>query len=58
MIVVLEEGQQTDFATLKEFCSDKLARYKIPKKVIFADGLPYSAYGKVEKVKLKEKYLE
>ena len=58
MIVVLEEGQPADAQTLKEFCLDKLARYKIPKKVIFSDDLPYSAYGKVEKSKLKERYLE
>jgi fatty-acyl-CoA synthase len=57
MIVVPEAGQQVSEAELKEFCLDKLARFKIPKAVIFADGLPYSAYGKVEKAKLKENYL-
>ncbi len=58
MIVLLEEGQHPSEEELKEFCLDKLARYKIPKKVIFADELPYSPYGKVEKAKLKEKYLD
>lgn len=58
MIIILEEGQSVDQETLKEFCQDKLARFKIPKKVIVADELPYSAYGKVEKAKLKEKYLD
>lgn len=58
LIVLQEEGLQTSEDILKEFCQDKLARYKIPKKVIFADALPYSAYGKVEKAKLKEKYLD
>lgn len=57
MIVVLENGQTTDETTLKAFCGEKLARYKIPKEVIFAESLPYSAYGKVEKAKLREKYL-
>ncbi len=58
MIVTLEEGQAADEEALKVFCQDKLARFKIPKKVIFAEGLPYSAYGKVEKTKLKESYLD
>ena len=57
MIVTLEEGQYIDQEALKEFCRDKLARFKIPKKIVFDAELPYSAYGKVEKVKLKEKYL-
>ena len=57
MIVVLESGQITDETTLKAFCDGKLARYKIPKEVIFAESLPYSAYGKVEKAKLRQKYL-
>ncbi len=57
MIVVLEEGSKASETELKEFCQGKLARYKIPKEIIFADSLPYSAYGKVEKAKLREKYI-
>jgi acyl-CoA synthetase (AMP-forming)/AMP-acid ligase II len=41
---------------LLKFCEGKLARYKIPKRVIFADSFPYSPYGKIEKAKLREKY--
>jgi fatty-acyl-CoA synthase len=58
MIVILEEGEEITAESLKVFCLDKLARYKIPKKVIFTDELPYSAYGKVEKEKLRAKYLD
>jgi fatty-acyl-CoA synthase len=58
MVVILDEGQQITDQDLKEFCLDKLARYKIPKQVIFADELPYSPYGKVEKEKLRLKYLD
>ncbi len=58
MIVVLENGGTTSEAELKEFCRSKLARFKIPKEVIFAESLPYSAYGKVEKTKLRERYLD
>jgi fatty-acyl-CoA synthase len=57
MIVSLEEGQVVSEEEIKVFCQDKLAKFKIPKKVVFTDDLPYSAYGKVEKPKLKENYL-
>ncbi|MBM3129399.1 MAG: long-chain fatty acid--CoA ligase [Chloroflexi bacterium] len=56
MIVLLKPGQSATEAELLKFCDGKLARFKIPKQVIFADSFPYSPYGKVEKVKLREKY--
>lgn len=42
---------------LADHCSQRLARYKVPREFIFAESLPYSPYGKVEKAKLKGKYL-
>lgn len=57
MIVLLEENKPVTEDELKEFCQGKLARYKIPKQVIFDDTLPYTAYGKVEKAKLRDKFL-
>jgi fatty-acyl-CoA synthase len=57
IILVIEGDKQVSEDELREFCQDKLARFKIPKNVIFADSLPYSAYGKIEKEKLKAKYL-
>lgn len=57
MITVLEDDAEASEEELKEFCYGKLARFKVPKEFVFAAELPYSAYGKVEKIKLKEKYL-
>jgi fatty-acyl-CoA synthase len=57
MIVLLEDDKRITEEELEQFCKGKLARYKIPKQIIFDDTLPYSAYGKVEKTKLREKYL-
>jgi len=56
MIVLLKPGQTATEDELLKFCEGKLARYKIPKRVIFADSFPYSPYGKIEKAKLREKY--
>ena len=57
IVLILNVGQQVTASELKTFARESLATYKIPKKVIFADDLSYSAYGKVEKAKLREKYL-
>lgn len=57
MIVVLKPGQTVTIDELREHCTSQLARYKVPKKVVFTDALPHSPYGKVEKAKLRERYL-
>jgi len=40
------------------FCSDKLARYKIPRAVVFTDVLPRNAMGKVVKSDLHAQFVE
>lgn len=57
LILLLEEGQRLEEEELKDFGGTRLARFKIPKAFVFAESLPYSAYGKVEKGKLRETYL-
>ena len=57
MIVVTEKGQTVTADELIAHCHQRLARYKAPKTIIFADDLPYSPYGKVQKNILREKYL-
>jgi fatty-acyl-CoA synthase len=57
VIVVLQKGQSATEAELLDFCRQRLAGYKIPRRVIFADSLPYSPYGKVMKAELRERYL-
>lgn len=58
MVVVLEEGASAEPGQLEDFCGQRLARYKIPKKVVFTEALPYSPYGKVMKGELKKQYGE
>jgi fatty-acyl-CoA synthase len=57
MVVVLAEGQTANKTELKAFCGERLARFKIPKQVVFTDSLPYSPYGKVMKAELKKQYI-
>jgi fatty-acyl-CoA synthase len=56
MVVVLRRDQQASAPQLLEFCRAQLARYKIPKRIVFTDVLPYSPYGKVQKSVLKERF--
>ncbi len=57
MVVVLNPGMKATEAELLSFCEGKLARYKIPKRVVFTDALPYSPYGKVIKSELRKKFV-
>ena len=41
---------------LKEFLKDKIAAYKIPKKLHLVDELPKTALGKIQREKLKEMF--
>jgi fatty-acyl-CoA synthase len=53
-VVVLREGQQLTEAGLLAHLDGRLARYKIPRSVVFSPGLPRSAAGKVLKSRLRE----
>jgi fatty-acyl-CoA synthase len=57
MVVVLEDGGEATEEALQAYCGEQLARFKIPKRVVFSDELPYSSYGKVMKAELKKRYL-
>jgi fatty-acyl-CoA synthase len=56
LFVVRAEGEEIDAEALLAFSRARLARYKLPKEIIFVAALPYSPYGKVEKAKLRQMY--
>lgn len=45
--VVLREGESATEEEIIEYCSRKLARYKVPRRVEFRSELPKSAIGKI-----------
>jgi len=47
--VILKPNRQASEAELIRFCADKLAKFKIPKKIIFRSELPKNILGKVLK---------
>jgi acyl-CoA synthetase (AMP-forming)/AMP-acid ligase II len=52
--VVLEEGKKASEDDLKGYVKQNLARYKVPREIVFMDELPRNATGKVLKRELAE----
>jgi fatty-acyl-CoA synthase len=52
--VVLEKGRDASADDLKEYVKQNLARYKVPRDVLFIDELPRNATGKVLKRELAQ----
>lgn len=52
--VKLKEGANTSEADILDFCSGRLARFKIPAHVLFVQGFPQTATGKIQKFRLRE----
>ena len=48
-VCVLAEGQSLEASDLTEWLSTSMARYKVPRHVVFWSELPKSGYGKVAK---------
>lgn len=56
-IVLVTEGGQLDEASLRTFLDGRLAKFKIPERIIFADApLPRLGTGKIDRRALKAKY--
>ena len=54
-IVVRKPGASLDEAAVLALFKDRLARYKHPRRVFFADSLPKNALGKVQKFELRKR---
>ena len=52
--VVLEKGKKASEDELKGYIKKNLARYKVPREIVFLDELPRNVTGKVLKRELKE----
>ncbi|UXM96546.1 acyl-CoA synthetase (plasmid) [Bartonella sp. HY329] len=53
-ICVAHKGCIIDESAIISFLEPKIARYKLPKKVLFWESLPKSAYGKITKKMVRE----
>ena len=55
-VIVLKEGREAAPEEILEFLGQRLAKYKIPKSIVFAPALPRNAAGKVLKNELRERF--
>lgn len=55
-VLVSRSGTPIDDKTLAEFCRDRIADYRRPKRFIWVDALPRNLYGKVLKRELRTRF--
>jgi len=55
--VTLEEGAEADAEEIIEYCRQHLARFKVPRRIVFCE-LPKTATGKIQKYVLREQAKE
>jgi long-chain acyl-CoA synthetase len=58
LFVVLREGRKLSQDELLAYCRERLAKYKLPKKVIFKSELPKTAVGKVLRRTLRDEAMQ
>ncbi|GAA3274984.1 o-succinylbenzoate--CoA ligase [Paenarthrobacter aurescens] len=57
-IVTLREGGSLTEEQLRSHLEGRLARYKIPKSVVFVEEMPRTASGKIRKMDLRKQYAQ
>jgi len=53
--VVLYDGSEADEKSIRSFAAERLASFKVPRKIIFLDEIPKGATGKLQRIGLAEK---
>ena len=53
--VVLKEGASVEDRELREFARERLAGFKVPRKILLLDEIPKGATGKLQRIGLAEK---
>jgi oxalate---CoA ligase len=53
--VVLREGESADEPALRAFVTERLAPFKVPRKVVFLSEIPKGATGKLQRIGLAER---
>ncbi|HEY7914695.1 MAG TPA: AMP-binding protein [Blastocatellia bacterium] len=54
----LKQAGSATTEEIREFCLDKIARFKIPRHIRFVESFPMTASGKVQKFKLREMHIK
>lgn len=54
----LKEGETATSDELKEYCFQRISRFKVPRYIEFCDEYPMTASGKIQKFKLREQAID
>ena len=52
---MLREGKSATEREIRDFVAQRLADFKVPRKVVFLDEIPKGATGKLQRIGLHEK---
>ena len=53
--VTARPGERVDVGELERFAGERLARFKVPKRIEVVDDLPKTGTGKIQKFVLRER---
>lgn len=56
--VILKDGETATAEEIKNFCTGKISKHKIPRYIEITDSYPMTASGKIQKYRLREKAKE
>ncbi|MGA9226380.1 MAG: AMP-binding protein [Mesobacillus sp.] len=56
--IILKEGESASASEIKEYCTGKISKHKIPRYLEFTQSYPMTASGKIQKFKLREQAIE
>ena len=56
-VVLLRQGASLDEASMRNWCRERLAAYKVPKQIVAVPEFPRSMLGKVLRKQIREEYL-
>lgn len=58
VFIIPHDGADITAEDVRDFCKDKIARYKIPRYIFFVNEYPLTGSGKIQKFKLREMAME
>ncbi len=53
--IVLQDDASVDEQELREFAAERLANFKVPRRIVILDEIPKGATGKLQRIGLAEK---
>ena len=58
VFIIPHDGAEIQEEDVREYCKNKIARYKIPRYIFFVNEYPITGSGKIQKFKLREMAIE